>query len=127
MAEVPEGAELVAADSLVFPAVVMRNVYILPGVPEIFRQKFEALRERFRDQPFHLKSVFVQMSEGLLADFLNELLRGYPLWMPGSCPEFANPDYKGKVALEAKDAADREGALEAFLRGLPEGSIVRVE
>ena len=32
----------------------MRNIYILPGVPEIFRQKFEALKERFRDVPFHL-------------------------------------------------------------------------
>src|SRR5436190_19287983 len=33
MAEVPDGAELVAGESLLFPAVVMRNVYILPGVP----------------------------------------------------------------------------------------------
>src|SRR5207249_12157418 len=30
MAEVPEGAELVGAESLRFPTIVMRNVYILP-------------------------------------------------------------------------------------------------
>src|SRR5919106_543364 len=47
MAEVPAGAELVD-DSRGFPTIVVGNVYILPGVPEIFRQKFETVRERFR-------------------------------------------------------------------------------
>src|SRR6266849_8685272 len=31
MAEVPEGADLIAGDELVFPAVVARNIYGLPG------------------------------------------------------------------------------------------------
>jgi len=56
----------------------MRNVYVLPGVPEIFRQKFDAIRERFRDDPIHLKNVFVRIGEGTLAAHLNELLRHYP-------------------------------------------------
>jgi molybdenum cofactor synthesis domain-containing protein len=38
MAEVPEGAELFSAETLRFPAVVVKNAYVLPGVPEIFRQ-----------------------------------------------------------------------------------------
>src|SRR5499427_6766584 len=78
MAEVPEGAELTADGELVFPAVVVRNIYILPGVPEIFRQKFEALKERFRESPFHLCCVYVSMGEGTLADHLNALLAGHP-------------------------------------------------
>jgi len=69
MAEVPEGAELVG-QSLRFPTILMGNVYVLPGVPEIFRQKFEALRERFRDEPFHLKCVFVRIGEATLAVFV---------------------------------------------------------
>lgn len=127
MAEVPEGAELVGADALVFPAIVMRNVYILPGVPEIFRQKFEALRERFRGEPFHLRNVFVRMSEGTLADFLNDLLRAYPELLLGSYPEFSNPDYKVKVTLESRDRAYLDRALDNFLGRLPGSSIVRVE
>src|SRR5262249_41300729 len=35
MAEVPEGAELMAGETLTFPAVLVRNIYVLPGVPEI--------------------------------------------------------------------------------------------
>lgn len=127
MAEVPEGAELLAADSLIFPAIVIRNVYILPGVPEIFRQKFDALRERFREQPFRLRSVFVRMGEGTLADFLNDLLKNYPLLLLGSYPEFSNPDYKVKVTLESKDREYLERALAELVGRLPRDAVVRVE
>jgi len=96
-------------------------------VPAIFRRKFEALRERFRDEPFHLKSVFVSMSEGTLADFLNELLRIYPELLLGSYPEFSNPDYKVKVTLESRDLAYLSKALDDFLGRLPPSAIVRVE
>ena len=126
MAEVPDGAELVAAEGLRFPAIVMRNVYILPGVPEIFRQKFDALRERFRDEPIHLRSVFVDMRESTLADFLNELLRTYPLLMLGSYPEFSNPEYKVKVTLESRDRAYLENAVEEFVARLPAAVVVKV-
>ena len=44
MAEIPEGAELVGGETIRFPTVLMGNVYVLPGVPEIFRQKFDAIR-----------------------------------------------------------------------------------
>src|SRR6266508_2887997 len=84
---VPDGAELMADGELVFPAVVVRNIYILPGVPEIFRQKFDALKERFRDAPFHLCCVYVSMGEGTLADHLNALLAGHPDLLLGSYPE----------------------------------------
>jgi FAD synthetase len=127
MAEVPEGAELTAGEALTFPAVVVRNIYVLPGVPEIFRQKFQALKERFRDSPFHLRSVFVSIPEGTLADHLNELLRQHPELILGSYPEFFNPEYKVKVTLESKDRSYVERALDDLLGRLPDGAVVRVE
>ena len=125
MAEVPEGAELVG-ENLRFPCVKIRNVYVLPGVPEIFRQKFDAIRDRFLDEPFHLKNVFVGIGEGTLADYLNDLLRDFPLLMLGSYPEFSNPEYRVKVTLESRDRAYVERALEQFLRRLPAAAVVRV-
>jgi molybdenum cofactor synthesis domain-containing protein len=127
MAEVPEGAELVSAESLRFPTIVMRNVYVLPGVPEIFRQKFDSLKERFRDAPFHLCCVYVSMGEGTLADHLNELLAGHPDLLLGSYPEFSNPEYKVKVTLESKDRGYLDAAVGRFLERLPKEAIVRVE
>ena len=127
MALIPEGAELVEAEQLMFPVVLARNIYILPGVPEIFRQKFEAVRERFRETPFFLTSVFVDMGEGTLADYLNELLRHHPRLQLGSYPEFSNPEYKVKVTLESKDRELMEQAVTHFLSRLPAASVVRVE
>ena len=126
MAEIPEGAELVTGGTLRFPTVLMRNVYVLPGVPEIFRQKFDALRERFRDQPILLKNVFVRIGEGTLADYLNQLLESFPLLQLGSYPEFSNPEYQVKVTLESRDRGYLEQALGDFLARLPADAVVKV-
>ena len=125
MAEVPEGAELVG-QSLRFPTVLMRNVYVLPGVPEIFRQRFDAIRERFRDAPFHLRSVFVRIGEGVLAAHLNALLTDSPALILGSYPEFSNPEYRVKVTLESRDEAYLKAALECFLARLPPEAVVKI-
>src|SRR6266581_7797987 len=124
MAEIPEGAQPMTADGLVFPAVVMKNVYVLPGVPELFRKKFDGLKEQFRDEPFHLVSVFLSVGEGTLAEHLNEVVRGYPELMLGSYPELANPEYKVKVTLESKDRTYMEQALGDFLARLPASVVV---
>jgi molybdenum cofactor synthesis domain-containing protein len=126
MAEIPESAELITGGTLRFPTILMRNVYVLPGVPEIFRQKFDALRERFRDQPFHLKNVFVRIGEGTLADYLNRLLESFPLLQVGSYPEFSNPEYQVKVTLESRDGGYLEQALGDFLARLPADAVVKV-
>ncbi len=127
MAEVPDGAELVAGEGLAFPAIAAQNVYVLPGVPEIFRQKFDAIRERFRDSPYLLCNVFVSLGEGTLADHLNALLLGYPDLLLGSYPEFGNAEYRVKVTLESKDRAYLDRAVAEFLGGLPAQTVVRVE
>src|SRR6266851_4117571 len=46
MAEVPDGAVLNAAHDLRFPTVQLENVYILPGIPQIFEPKLLALAGR---------------------------------------------------------------------------------
>ena len=127
MAEIPQGAQPMTGDGLVFPAVVMRNVHVLPGVPELFRRKFETLKERFRDVPFHLASVFVSVGEGVLAEHLNAVLERHPDLLLGSYPEFSNPEYKVKVTLESKDKAYMERALGDLLERLPPSSLVRVQ
>jgi molybdenum cofactor synthesis domain-containing protein len=127
MAEIPEGALPMTADGLVFPAVVMHNVYVLPGVPELFRKKFEGLKELFRDVPFHLACVFVNVAEGSLAEHLNGLLERHPDLLLGSYPEFSNPEYRVKITLESKDRAYMERALDDFLGLLPASAVVRVD
>ena len=126
MAEIPDGAELLAMDSLIVPVVAIRNVFVFPGVPEIFRQKFDAIKERFRERPFLLRNVYVRIGEGTLADHLNDMLREFPALLCGSYPEFSNPDYRVRVTLESKQADYLERALGYLLERLPADAVVRV-
>ncbi len=126
MAEIPEGAELLALDSLVVPVLAIANVFVFPGVPEIFRQKFEAIKERFREQPFLLRNVYVRIGEGTLAEHLNAMLQEFPALLCGSYPEFSNPEYKVRITLESKEPEYLERALRYLLGRLPLEAVVRV-
>jgi molybdenum cofactor synthesis domain-containing protein len=127
MAEVPEGAELITDVSLNFPTIKVENIYILPGIPEIFRQKFESLKPRFQAAPYCLKVVYTGVGEGTIAEFLDDTLRQFPELLLGSYPKIDHPEYMVKVTLESKDAAYVERALRHLLRVLPAGSVVRTE
>jgi molybdenum cofactor synthesis domain-containing protein len=119
LTEVPEGAVLIRGDGLWLPAVAMGNVYIFPGIPDLFRQKFDSIKERFRDQPYFLRKVFVKEGEGYIAAFLHDLLREFPDLLLGSYPDIHNPSYKVMLTLESKDEAYLGTALERLLTLLP--------
>ena len=78
MAEVPEGAELIIDGRLGFPTIKCENIYILPGIPELFEQKFEALSERFAADALHLRVVYTREGEGAIAEHLNATLAAVP-------------------------------------------------
>ena len=78
MSEVPEGAELIVDGKLGFPTIKCENFYILPGIPEIFEQKFQALRERFTATPYVLRVVYTREGEGTIAQHLNATLAAFP-------------------------------------------------
>lgn len=126
MADVPEGAMLLKADHLAWPVLAMRNVYVLPGVPEIFRAKFVAIRERFRDAPFHLRQIFVREEEGIIARHLDEVAARYPQVALGSYPRFSPGEdgHRVKLTLEGKAAEDVDAACQALVTLLGPASVV---
>ncbi len=127
LALVPEGAELFGQPDLVFPVVIVKNIYIFPGVPEIVRQKFNSIREKFRDSPFFLRQVFVTVGEGSIAEHLNAVIRQYPDLLLGSYPELNNLEYKVRLTLESKDHVYLDKAFDLLMSLLPASSIARVE
>ncbi|HEY3595406.1 MAG TPA: competence/damage-inducible protein A, partial [Polyangiaceae bacterium] len=46
MALVPEGADLAVTRDVTWPTIIVDNVWLLPGVPEIFRMKLAVVRDR---------------------------------------------------------------------------------
>src|SRR5215470_4272062 len=127
MSEVPEGAELLVDGRLGFPTVKCENFYILPGIPELFEQKFEALKERFDATPYTLRVVYTREGEGSIAEHLNATLRVFPDLLLGSYPKISHPEYAVKLTLESKDADYVDRALAHLLRLLPAEAVIRTE
>jgi len=126
LTEVPEGAVLISEDSLWLPAVTVENVYIFPGIPDLLRRKFDGIKDRFREQPYVLRKVYVKESEGNIAIHLNKLVQQFPELMLGSYPDLHNPHYKVLLTLESKDALYVQAALERLLTLLPEVAVHQV-
>ena len=127
MAEVPEGTELIVDGRLGFPTLKCENVYILPGIPELFEQKFQALRERFAAAPYFLRVVYTREGEGTIAEHLNATLARFPGLLLGSYPKLADPEYAVKLTLESKDRAYVDDALAHLLGLLGSDAVVRTE
>jgi molybdenum cofactor synthesis domain-containing protein len=127
MAEVPAGSELIETPDLRWPVLVCRNVFILPGVPELFRRKFMAIRERFRVPPFFTSAIYTLEDEFDLAMRLHQIAQGHPEVSIGSYPNFSTPDYRVKLTLESKDEEAVDAATRALLEMLDADRVVRRE
>jgi molybdenum cofactor synthesis domain-containing protein len=114
MALVPKGAQLLVSPDLRWPLVQFQNVYILPGIPEIFRRKFLAIRDRFRDTPFCLRNVYVRCDEGLFAEFLRSLAARFSDVSIGSYPRVhpAEDGHRVRITLEGKNPERIEAATQ---------------
>ncbi len=127
MASVPEGAALLMEPSLPVPVLQVDNVYIFPGIPQLFRRKFDSIKERFRELPYHVRLVYVDARESDFAHLLDTVVREFPELMLGSYPEAANPNYSVKLTLESKDPAYLERACVRLLALFPADAIRKVE
>jgi len=127
MADAPQNATLVYAEGPRWPVLSVENVYVLPGVPELFRSKFEALRERFRTEPFHSRAVYTMEDEFDIAARLNQIAADYPMVDIGSYPNFTRNDYRVRITLESKDEEAVERALAALVNLMDPGALVRTE
>ncbi len=124
MADVPDGAELLYGEDLKYPVLACANVYIFPGVPELFRKKFAAIRERFRVAPFHLRVIHTLEDEFDISDRLRIVAEAHPTVAIGSYPNFITPAYRVKLTLESKRENEVDAAHQALLEILNELQIV---
>jgi molybdenum cofactor synthesis domain-containing protein len=128
MARVPEGARLVSSAAVPWPTVVMRNVWVLPGVPEVFRMKIPHIHgELAGDAPFVSAAVFTTLDEGDIKTLLDTVVAAHPAVEIGSYPKWHDPEYRTKLTFDGIDVVRVHAARDAFLAGLPAGTLVRTE
>lgn len=128
MADVPEGARLVSNGDMPWPTICIDNVYVFPGVPEIFRMKFPVVRPELETGTrFHSRAVYTTFHESEIADPLGALAERFGDLLLGSYPVFGDQDYRTKLTFDGAEAGRVDEAVEAFLAGAASDRIVRVE
>jgi molybdenum cofactor synthesis domain-containing protein len=127
LADTPEGSELIRDNALRWPILTVENVYVLPGVPELFRSKFEAIRDRFRAEPFHAQALYTREDEFDIAPQLQRVAAAHPDVDIGSYPTFTRDDYRVKITVESKEEKAVFDAVAALLEMLDPDSLVRPE
>ena len=130
MADLPEGATLVTAASRPpaerrWPAVRVDNVYILPGLPEVFERKLPILREELGGgSPFVSRSVATRSDEGSIAPLLRRLADRHPKISIGSYPRWGDGPVRVTVTFDGRDTGQVDHAVAALLSALPPDQIV---
>ncbi len=126
MARVPEGSELRASREVEWPTPVTRNVWMLPGIPDLFRVKLLTAREHLRGAaPFVSRSLYLRTEEALLKPLLDQVVARHPEVEIGSYPKWFDPEYRTLITFDARDAALAGKALADLQSLVAPGEIVR--
>ena len=128
MANMPEGSEMLRSAEAPWPTVVIENVFVLPGVPEIFKLKFTDLRKRLDDgEGFHSQSVYTRSGEGEIAELLERVAGRFPTVMVGSYVKWGAEDYRTKITFDSHDPKAASEAADMLVDELDDDLFVRRE
>ena len=125
-ARVPEGARLIRSDAIPGPCVLVENVWVLPGVPEIFSLKMSLVeRELGQGRCFVSVAVVCALDEGHLKPLLDRIVAAHPGVEIGSYPRWGDSEWRTKITFDGRDRSLVDEARDAFVALLPPGSPVR--
>jgi molybdenum cofactor synthesis domain-containing protein len=128
MAKLPAGATLVRGSRGRWPLVRMENVFILPGLPEVFASKLDVLGEHLAGgTPFVTRAVRTASDEGEIAPLLDRLVREHPAVAIGSYPRWGDGAVQVAVTFDGRDPDAVDRAVAAFRVALPADQIVESE
>ncbi|HYO59162.1 competence/damage-inducible protein A [Archangium sp.] len=128
LADAPEGAVLIAQPGSWYPVLTVEDVFMLPGVPQLFRAQLEAVLARLRGTPVYLRVLYLGLGESAVAAVLDRVALDMPHVAIGSYPMFDRSlDYVEKVTEESVEKDSVEEAVTRLRAGLPAGSVVRTE
>jgi molybdopterin-biosynthesis enzyme MoeA-like protein len=130
MALIPEGAALEVTSEVTWPTIRLRNVWLMPGIPEVFRMKLPVVVARLREageRAFVSRAVYVKMDEGELKPMLDRVVAGFADVAVGSYPKWRGEDYRTKLTFDGRDEARVLAARDAFVALLPAGEPQRVD
>ena len=124
MAKIPIGAELIDNPVSSAPGYIIKNVYVLPGVPKILQAMFIGLEDKICGiNNMISKNIVVHSAEGEIAEFLENIQSKFNEVSIGSYPYFRPPDVGTNIVLRSLDINLINKASLAILKKLTEYKI----
>jgi len=128
MARVPEGSVLCDAPEVEWPTPVTNNVWMLPGIPDLFRLKLLTVRAWLRGPTaFASRALFLKIEEPVLKPLLDQVVARHPAVEIGSYPKWFDPTYRTQITFDAESAEAASAALEDLRALVAVGDVVRAE
>ena len=128
MARIPEGAKLVYSQTSPWPAVTLGNVWLLPGVPEVFRSKLEIMRDHLRGPGrFFSRSVYCRSDEAALCRALETVVAEFPSVAVGSYPKWGTSSYRTRVTFDGRAGEPVNQCRDRFVSLIGADEVVREE
>lgn len=128
LAEAPAGSRLLEGPRLKYPVLACDDLYLLPGVPELFEAQLETVLDGLEGQPVVTRLVFLDAHEHEIARVLDAAALAEPEVEIGSYPTFdPAAGYRVKVTVEHVEKARVDAMVERLVRELPKAAVLRVE
>ena len=106
----------------------MNNVWILPGIPDLFRLKLLTARAWLRGPaPFVSRALYLRIEEPLLKPLLDAVVARHPSVEIGSYPKWFDPTYRTQVTFDAEASEAAQAALDDLRSLVAESDVVRAE
>jgi len=128
MARVPLGARLCSSPEVQWPTPVMNNVWILPGIPDLFKLKLLTVRAWLRGPTsFASRALFLRTDEPSLKPLLDAVVLRHPRVEIGSYPKWFDPTYRTQITFDAETGDAAQAALDDLRGLLSPSDVVRAE
>lgn len=128
MAEAPAGSTLLPSEDARFPVLECDGVFMLPGVPQLFKVHLEAVLAQLPGKPGALRQLFLSVGEAEIAAALDGVARRWPHVALGSYPTWGEgSDHRVRLTVEHESTAVVDEATAALEAALGEGAILRKE
>ena len=100
MAKMPADVQLIYNPMTAAPGFILKNVFVLPGVPKIMEVMFiNVLKNLKKGKPKNIKTINTNLYESKIAPFLKDIQNKYQECSIGSYPYFNFLSKKGGVNI----------------------------
>ncbi len=123
----PSSAEIFIDEEQKSYFVKMDNIYVLPGIPELFRKKYELIHPLLKGSPKKSITIYLSLWEEEILYDLSELVEKFRDIKVGSYPVWDSHEYRVYIVLEASETSRLKDAKEWFVKKVGKEHVVKIE